>query len=131
MRALVLAFALMAASGCAHADRQDETAAHEVARVMLASMAPSDNAESGYAWDALKGRVSPPVNWHDDLAPAGDEPGSGVLLNGWLRKRQQGYSSNPVGLERPWRLLPDFVEAGFSVSPYYAGLGYLFRGCAK
>jgi len=36
-----------------------------------------------------------------------------------------------VGLERPWRLLADFVEPDFSVRPYYAGLGYLFRGRAK
>ncbi|MEO8384685.1 MAG: methyltransferase domain-containing protein [Betaproteobacteria bacterium] len=52
----------------------------------------------------------------------------GWLLNGWLRKRQRGYNSNPVGLECPWRLLPEFVEADFSVRPYYAGLGYLFHG---
>jgi demethylmenaquinone methyltransferase/2-methoxy-6-polyprenyl-1,4-benzoquinol methylase len=58
-------------------------------------------------------------------------PPIGWLLNGWLRKRQSGYSSNPEGLERPWRLLPGFVQSGFSVSPYYAGLGYLFRGRAK
>lgn len=58
-------------------------------------------------------------------------PPLGWFFNGWLRKRQRGYNSNPMGLDRPWRLLADFVEPDFSVIPYYAGLGYLFRGRAK
>lgn len=58
-------------------------------------------------------------------------PPLGWFLNGWLRKRQQGYNSNPAGLEQPWRLLADFVGPDFSVTPYYAGLGYLFRGRAR
>lgn len=57
-------------------------------------------------------------------------PPLGWLLNGWLRMRQQGYSSNPEGLEQPWRKLVGFVQPGFSVKPYYVGLGYLFRGRA-
>ncbi|MEQ1517698.1 MAG: class I SAM-dependent methyltransferase [Usitatibacteraceae bacterium] len=58
-------------------------------------------------------------------------PPMGWLLNWWLLKRQNGYSSNPDGLDRPWRLLPDYVEPDFTVKPYYAGLGYLFRGRAR
>ncbi len=58
-------------------------------------------------------------------------PPLGWLLNGWLRMRQRGYSSNPEGLEQPWRKLVGFVQPGFSVRPYYAGLGYLFRGRAR
>jgi ubiquinone/menaquinone biosynthesis C-methylase UbiE len=55
----------------------------------------------------------------------------GWLFNAWLRRRQIGYSSNPEGLEQPWRKLAEFVQPEFSVRPYYVGLGYLFRGRAR
>lgn len=89
-----------------------------------------DVQQSEQALDAIFAALRPGAR----IAATGTKvlpPPAGWILNWWLKKRQSGYSSNPLGLDRPWRLLPDYVEPDFTVKPYYGGLGYLFRGRSR
>lgn len=84
MRTTFVAFVVMLAAGCASFAEEDDTAAHAVARVMVAATAPSGSGAPGYAWDTVYARVSPPVRWHGGAFEPAEMEGTGLQRNGWL-----------------------------------------------
>jgi hypothetical protein len=83
-------FALICALGvmsCVHGQEQSETAAHSMAQLMIAAMAPAGSGEPGYAWDTVHARVAPPVRWHGDAFEPAAMEGTGLQRNGSLEGR--------------------------------------------
>ncbi len=100
LRAALTALALLAFTGCAHAQVSDrETrAAEATARVIIQALAPETYGDWAYRWDALSARLSRHMHWHLYGPDIEQPPDAVVRRNGWIdgEGSQIGVSANGV-----------------------------------
>jgi hypothetical protein len=86
LRAALAALALLAFTGCAHAEEGggDARAAEATARVIIAALAPAADGVRGQHWDALSTRVSRHMHWHLHGPDIELAPDAIVRRNGWI-----------------------------------------------
>jgi hypothetical protein len=96
--ALALVYATLA---CAHTQERSETAAHAVAQVMIAALAPAGSRAADNGWEAVQARVSPPVRWQGGALEVvrPDEPGSDLRRRGMLAGQGWRFAVTAQGSE--------------------------------